>query len=59
MKTLGNLLVTKEIEKIKHPPQGGFFVAKILPTSIYKEKKVYLIYYSIFLDFCQALFINK
>ena len=39
MKTLGNLLVTKEIEKIKHPPQGGFFVAKILPTSIYKEKK--------------------
>ena len=28
MKTLGNLLATKEIEKIKHPAKAGIFCAE-------------------------------
>ena len=28
MKTLGNLLATKEIEKIKHPAKAGIFLCQ-------------------------------
>ena len=36
MKTFGNLIATKEIEKIKHPAKAG----QELPTNTYK--KIYL-----------------